>query len=472
MKRIRRVISLFIIVAVLASLAVALSPSRAAAGDRPASDGPFLDGVMNYIQSVFYKEVDRETLLAGAIRGILQALNDPYSEYLPPEAYNGLMQDVGGSFGGIGISITADNGRITVLSPIRGTPAEAAGLLPGDAIVEVDGKSILGISTDEAAGMIRGTPGTKVQLGILRGMNPELIRFEVTRAVINVDPVESKDLGNGMAYIRLTEFNENATAKLDAALKDPLVANAKGLVLDLRNNPGGALDQAISVAERFLPPNAVVVQIVGRNTTEKPRTSLDAKPWGKPLVVLVNKGSASASEILAGALKDFSVATLVGTRTYGKGSVQNVIGMYYGAGMRITVAHFLSPAGNAIDTVGVTPHILAENRALPEKSPYYLGYLDGKRDLKSGSVGLDVAALQDALRFLGYVVDDPQGTYGAASERAVRSFRKSIGLPVNGGFSGSLLNELGKKVQFETRDPSDDIQLKAAIKELSTQIGQ
>jgi carboxyl-terminal processing protease len=306
-------------------------------------------------------EVGPDKLAVHAIDSMVGLL-DPYSEFLSRDAYARLEEDVGGEFGGVGVQIESVDDKLTVVAPIAGTPGERAGILRGDVIVKVDGESIVGESMEEAIKRLRGKPGTTVVIGVERG-DPVVERaFTITRGVIRVESVRGAEMiAPGIGYVRVTVFADRTGEEFETALRD---LRAKGelraLVLDLRNNPGGLLTSAVEVVEPFFRRGDLVVYTEGREKTS--RMELRAKSRGEPLdipvVVLVNGGSASASEIVAGALRDTNRAVLVGEKTFGKGSVQTVFPLRDGAGLRLTTARYFTPGGAVIHEKGIEPDVV------------------------------------------------------------------------------------------------------------------
>ena len=322
-----------------------------------------LERVIEEIQRNYVKEVDRSTLLKGAISGMVEALDDPYSMYMDSSHYQDLKIHTQGTFGGIGITVGVKDKFITVIAPIEGSPGDKAGIRSGDRITRVNGKEIVGLPLDKAVEMIRGPEGTQVTLTILRDQD-QTFEVTVTRATIEVPTVEGKLRDGGIGYIRIYTFNEKTAQRLNEVLKQLKGQGARGIVLDLRHNPGGRLDSAIKVAEAFVP-RGPIVHIVDRHGVKETYNSA-SDGLGLPLVVLVDQGSASASEIVAGAIQDRRLGLLVGGKTFGKGTVQSIIDLEAGTGLKLTTAQYLTPNGRAINDVGLTPDIQVE-RGDPQK---------------------------------------------------------------------------------------------------------
>ena len=311
----------------------------------------------NYVEtnSIAYKD-----LVHGALRGMLQSL-DPHSQFLDADMYNDMKDDTSGQFGGLGIVISMKDGALTIVAPMEDTPGFRAGLLAGDRIMEIDGNHTDGMAMPEAIKLLRGEPGTKVVLRIMRLPSTELITVNIERANIEVATVkDGKMLEEGVAYVRVTQFSEPTADALRTELDRLRGEGLRALVLDLRNNPGGLLSSAIDVAQQFLDRNQVIVSTQGRHPQQNKTYRARGRPRyeGFPMVILVNEGSASASEIVAGALQDHRRAVLVGEKTFGKGSVQSVLPMDEGTAVRLTTAKYYTPSEKVIHERGIEPDIV------------------------------------------------------------------------------------------------------------------
>jgi carboxyl-terminal processing protease len=340
----------------------ATTPATAAAANTYRSLNLFGD-VFEKIRTDYVEKPDDQKLVEAAINGMLTSL-DPHSSYMDAKAFNDMQVQTRGEFGGLGIEVTQENGFIKVVTPIDDTPAAHAGILSGDIIAAIDGEAVDGMTLNQAVDKMRGEPNTVVTLKILRGAKRQARDVKLTRAVIEIKSVRSAKKGDDIGYIRITQFNEQtADGVRDALLKfqtDIPKDKLKGYILDLRNNPGGLLDQSIAVVNAFVD-HGEIVSTRGRNADETMR--YNARPGdlsqGKPLIVLINGGSASASEIVAGALQDHKRATIIGTRSFGKGSVQTIIplGQDNGA-LRLTTARYYTPSGRSIQAQGIEPDIV------------------------------------------------------------------------------------------------------------------
>jgi len=321
----------------------------------------FSDAV-SIIRADYVEAKKSKELIYGALKGMLSSL-DPYSQFMDPDTYNEMKVETEGEFGGIGIEITQKDDLLTIISPIDDTPAYKAGLKAGDKIVKIDGDIIKNLTLVEAVKKLRGKPGTDVNIIILRESEKKLMEFTITRAIIKIASIKKAEmLESGIGYIRLSEFQENTPKDLSDALKKLEADKMKGLILDLRNNPGGLLDVAVDVGGKFIQSGKVVVSTKGRvesqNMEFKSKNSNNHLDY--PMAILVNGGSASASEIVAGALQDYKRAIIIGTKSFGKGSVQTVVPMSDGSAIRLTTSKYFTPKGRSIHGEGITPDIVIE----------------------------------------------------------------------------------------------------------------
>lgn len=340
--------------------------------------------VLELVEGNYVKSVTRQELIDGAIVGMLQQL-DPHSSFLTKEDFKEMQVSTSGEFSGIGIEITVENGRITVISPIDDTPADKAGLRAGDVIVEIEGQSTQDMSLMDAVQRIRGPKGKPVSMTIVhKGSNkPEKLR--IVREAIPIVSVKASEVEPGYLLVRITRFNENTTNELKDAVKNASKAEAplKGIILDLRNNPGGLLDQAVSVSDFFLSKGRIVT-IKGRRDEQRKDfdSKKDSADVSMPVTVVINAGSASASEIVAGALQDNKRALLVGDKTFGKGSVQTVIPLNDGSGVKLTTALYYTPSGRSIQAEGIEPDFKVPLQDLDkEKDLFAQGHQVRERDL-------------------------------------------------------------------------------------------
>ena len=329
----------------------------------PLEDLKTFTEVFSRIKSDYVEPVDDKKLLEDSIQGMLSGL-DPHSSYLDAENFKDVRIETEGQFGGLGIEVTMENGFVKVVAPIEDTPAAQAGLKTGDLIIRLDDKAVKGLTLTDAVRIMRGRPGSDIILTVVREGSNKPLKFTITRAVIKIQSVKSKLLEPGYGYLRITQFQAATTKNLLSAMKKLETENKgrlKGLIVDLRNNPGGVLNTAVSVTDAFLD-SGLIVYTEGRVVDSK--LSFSATPGdlmnGAPIVVLVNGGSASASEIVAGALQDHHRAVVMGTRTFGKGSVQTILPVSNGAALKLTTARYFTPNGRSIQASGIEPDIVTE----------------------------------------------------------------------------------------------------------------
>ena len=325
--------------------------------------------VFDRIRSGYVEDVNSSDLISAAIKGMLTSL-DPHSGYMPPETFEDMQVDTRGAFGGLGIEVTQEDGFVKVVAPMDGTPASQAGIQSGDFITHVNGEAILGLTLSEAVDKMRGPVGSEVSLTIVRNLDQEPFDIVITRDVIKLTAARVR-VEDDVIIVRVTTFNEQTTPNIEKGIKEKIDElsgkdNVSGFVIDLRNNPGGLLSEAISVSDMFLNQGEIV-STRGRNNGQAKRYSASKGDLAesKPIVVLINGGSASASEIVAGALQDHKRAVILGTKSFGKGSVQSVIPLGEDGAMRLTTARYYTPAGRSIQALGVVPDIIVEQ--LPNK---------------------------------------------------------------------------------------------------------
>jgi carboxyl-terminal processing protease len=377
-KKTRMIAGFAVIVAFLSIFII--SSQRHSSAEGKGSDYESIElftDVMAIIKKSYVEDVDTKKLVYGAINGMLSSL-DPHSSFMSPDTYKEMKIDTKGAFGGLGIEISVKDGVLTVISPIEDTPAFKAGIKSGDMILKIDDKFTKDLNINDAVKRMRGPKGTKVILTIMREGFEKPNEFSLVRDIIQVKSVRSNLMDSGYGYVRIAQFQEKTDEDLSKALKTMKEENKgelKGLVLDMRNDPGGLLDQAVKVADHFVPEGQMIVYTEGREKDSK--MQFLAKKGGKepnyPIVVLINGGSASASEIVAGALQDHKRAIILGTQSFGKGSVQTIIPLSDDSGLRLTTARYYTPKGRSIQAKGITPDITVEAVELPKKT--------GKKDL-------------------------------------------------------------------------------------------
>lgn len=347
------------LVLLLLVLTIILTPiaSMAESNIEPEADLDYFLEVKNLIERNYYTKPSEKELMEGAIKGLFWGL-DENSNYYTKEEFQTLLEYISGDFVGIGVYIKEEEGSIIIESPIEGGPAQEAGVKMGDKIVSVDGKNIKDMSTPEVIDLMRGEPNTKVKLGIEREKKP--MTLEVKREIMMINPVEYKILKGNIGYIKINQFNQHTYDNLVPVLSKFYKENISNIVIDLRDNPGGLLDEVVEILELFIPEGPIV-HIKYRGDIERTYYSKLKKPKYK-LAVLINENSASASEIFAGAVQDTKVGTIVGVPSYGKGTVQQIVPLPNGDGMRLTIAEYLTPNKRSINKKGIKPDIIVENK--------------------------------------------------------------------------------------------------------------
>jgi carboxyl-terminal processing protease len=408
--------------------------------------------VKKYVESSYPAEVDAKVLYQGMIRGMLESLGDPYTEYYTEEEFSNLLMALDNAYSGVGVVIEPIGDQARVSSVVKDSPAEKAGLMPGDIILAVDENECT--SALDVATQLRGDPGTSVVVTVNRPSTGELLIFTLSREYITPSSLEVRDLEEGMYYIKISQFTSRTATEFPEEFLKIKENGAKGLVLDLRDNPGGMLDAGNEVAARFIPQGPIV-ELVGKGINQVITNRLDTQPI--PVVVLVNSRTASASEIVAGAVRDYDVGRIVGEKTYGKGVVQRVLGLSEGlGGIKVTIAEYYTPNGTKINGEGLEPDFQVEDKltSVPEDIKF-------ERTFKYGSFGSDVLALQESLTFLGYSVGRCDGIFGNLTDTAIRSFCEDNGIPYNGLVDQDVIFRINSKV-----DSMSDVVLQRGIEVL------
>jgi carboxyl-terminal processing protease len=325
---------------------------------------------LSLVKKNYVEEVDEQDLVYGAIKGMLSSL-DPHSSFMQPKIYKEMKIDTKGEFGGLGIQIGIKDKILTIIAPIEDTPAYKAGVKAGDKIVEIDNESTKDITLHDAVTKLRGRKGTKVTITIVREGLEKPKDITITRDIIKLKSVKSRVLEDGIGYVKLTQFQEKTANDLKKTMRELEQKDITSLVVDLRNNPGGLLKGAVDVTSHFLPAGKLVVYIKDRSGDKKEFHTINGNRYYKdPIIVLVNEGSASASEIVAGALQDWDRAVILGTQTFGKGSVQTVIPLSDGSALRLTTARYYTPKDRSIQTTGITPDIIVKAGVKVEEKPH------------------------------------------------------------------------------------------------------
>ncbi|WDV46045.1 S41 family peptidase [Clostridiaceae bacterium M8S5] len=427
----------------------------------------FLGKLMNYVESRYAGEIDSDKLIEGAIKGVFDQLDD-HSEYFTAEEFKRLNQDTSGNFGGIGVVVATRNGYVTVLSVLEDGPSKRLGIKAKDKIVTVDGTDIKDYNLYDAIVLIRGKVGTTVKIGIVREGQSGIKHYEIKRKLIKSNPISVKTLKNNIGYIKLKRFNANTNEEMTKVLKDFNNKNITKLIVDLRNNGGGYLDQVLKVLQNFVPKGPLVHIKYADGTTNTKESYLSKTKYD--IVVLVNGGSASASEIFAGAIQDSKVGTIIGTKTYGKGSVQDVIPLKNEAGFKVTIAEYFTPNKNKVDKVGITPDIVIEDvfdHLESEIDTALLDRLNKGKEYKVGQVGLEVLVAEEILDYMKYSVSTPDGVFDERTQTALKKFQKANKLTPDGKLSDKTQEALKEALIEYLNSEAMDRQLNKAIEIIS-----
>ena len=469
MKKFHFIMLIFLVVflsAGITTFALAFGDEKAVTVGAERNEFSKLYTAYDTLKNSYFEDVEQEDLINGAINGMVQALDDPYSDYMDTKEAKNFHESISSSFEGIGAEIQELDGFIQIVSPIKESPAEKAGLKPNDKVISVDGKSIQGMSATEAVLLIRGEKGSTVTLSIERPGMAEPMDVSIVRDTIPIETVygEMIEGEEGIAKVQLTSFSENTTKELINTLNELESQGMKGLVLDLRQNPGGLLDQAIAIASLFLPDNEMILQIEDRegNRQEIKSSSSHSNPE-VPLVVIVDKGSASASEILAGAFKESGNITLVGEKTFGKGTVQRAQDFKDGSNLKFTTEKWLTPKGNWIHKKGITPDVEV---ALPDYASLTL--INPESELKLSTSSTEVQTAQKMLKVIGFDPGREDGFFDEKTEQAVKDFQVKEKMDANGILTGESTTRLMQSLREIVQ--SNDTQLQRAVEILKDEM--
>lgn len=428
----------------------------------------FMGRLIQGLREIYKDEISYETLVNGAYEGIFDALGDPYSQYFDTrEESDELEEQVSGEFDGIGIVMESDDGRCKVVSPVANSPAEQAGIQSGDIILTVDGVNLTGKTMDEWKRLIRGEAGTQVTLTIQRGTTT--LKVNVTRDRIRTDAVAWEMMEGNIAYVQIAQFDSDADKEFRKALTAVKEAGAEAMILDLRNNPGGYVNVAVNIANMLIPGEGKVIMEMTRQgeSLGTIETTGAGSKFELPLVLLINEGSASASEIVAGALQDHGVATLVGTTTYGKGIAQSMTNLKNGGTMKVSTYYFTTPNGNTIHKVGISPDVCVINGSglsTEEIAAEYakLAPMTEKVKYYTGQTGLNVYAAQQRLNLLGEKLS-LTGTMDEDTVAAVKKFQKEAGMCPYGGLDYGTMATLERYVMQYLSGETADLQMEKAV---------
>lgn len=452
-------ISLFIVGVLITAVATVAFVKVQSKTAEQSSSFSKIDEVYTNITDNYYKKIDSQKLIDGAISGMLDALDDPYSTYFNQAETKSFNDDISSSFEGIGVEVQMTDKTLTVVSPIGGSPAEKAGLKPNDQILEVDGKSIQGKTLTDATNKIRGEKGTSIILTIQRPGEADTRKVSVTRDTIPIETVDTAMLANKIGHLRINSFSTHTHEEVLAGLKKLDKQGMKGLVVDVRQNPGGLLDQAIDIASLFIEDGKAVVKIENRAGQQQVYNADSSASAGYkvtvPVTVLTDDGSASASEILAGALKESAGATLVGNTTYGKGVMQTAGELDDQSEVKLTTAKWLTPDGNWINKKGIKPDVKVDAPTYGNISLY-----DVTKTYKSGDVSNAVKSIQELLNVFDANLSQTKGSFDEATVVAVKAFQADHKLAQTGEVDAKTSTALITALQ--TKLSENDTQLKKA----------
>ncbi|ARK23466.1 peptidase S41 [Sporosarcina sp. P37] len=400
----------------------------------------------------YFDDVDDQVVIDGAINGMVDSLGDPYSDYLNEKEAKQLNESISSSFEGIGAEIQESNGYISIVSPIKNSPAEKAGLLPNDVVLSVDGESIQGMSSSEAVLLIRGEKGSTVTLSVRRGEKSDPFDVKIVRDVIPINTVYAEMLDDNIAHINITSFSEHTYEELLEAFNEMTDKGMEGVLIDVRQNPGGILSGAIDISDLFVEKGKILFQTEEKGMAPEAYPASDGQKVTVPVALIVDEGSASASEILAGALKESAGIPIVGVKTFGKGTVQTPTQLPDGSNLKLTTAKWLTPDGNWIHKKGIEPDV-----NVPYPSYASLPYLDSSEKMDEGLVSPSVQAAEEMLEAVGYDPGEADGLYDSNTTEAVKALQKDLSQDQTGVLTGDTTIGLMQKLRDKMKE--DDPQL-------------
>lgn len=430
------------------------------------SESKKLGTTLSLIESNYYQTVDREKLIDGAVNGMMEALGDPYSNYMGKETAEKFEESIEGSFSGIGAEVSSDNGKVVVVSPIKGSPAEKAGIQAKDIILSVNGETLEGLELNDAVAKIRGPKGSAATLKIQRTGTAEPLEFVITRDDVRLETVYATMDKDKIGVIEVTQFSQNTADRFKEELTKLETQGMKGLVIDVRNDPGGVLPVVIEMAEQFVPAGKAIVQVEDKNKQREVSTSKGSSK-AYPVVVLMNKGSASASEIMAGALQQSAGAKLIGDNSFGKGTVQTSFDKQLGDGslLKITIAKWLTPDGTWIHGKGIKPDI-----AVAQPDYFSVAPINKSVTLQYNMNSTDVKSAQTMLDGLGYKPGRKDGYFDTGTKEAVKKFQSASKLQATGVIDAKTAEALELALIKVIQDPANDNQRNKGIEEIQKEI--
>jgi carboxyl-terminal processing protease len=435
-------------------------------GGLKAEETRKLGAAIDLIEGNYYKDIDRSALVDGAINGMMQALSDPYSTYMGQETAQQFEETIEGSFSGIGAEVSLENGNVVIVSPIKGSPAEKAGIRSKDVIISVNGESLAGLELNAAVAKIRGVKGSTAKIKVKRNGVANPIEYAIVRDDVALETVNATLKDNGIGVIEITQFSLNTATRFKEELSKLEKQGMKGLVIDVRNNPGGVLSVVIDISQQFVSKGEMIVQVEDKNgKREKSLSKGSSKSY--PVTLLMNKGSASASEILAGALQQSAGVILVGENSFGKGTVQTSFDKQLGDGslLKITIAKWLTPDGTWIHEKGIKPDI-----AVSQPSYFSVAPINKEKTLKYNMNSEDVKSAQVMLNGLGYAPGRTDGYFDQGTLKAVKNFQTSQKLKSDGFIDVKTAEALEVVLIKHIQDPLNDKQMKQGIAEVQKEI--
>lgn len=429
----------------------------------PPQDVQKIESVFSFITTNYFQKVDQQKLTNGAIKGMVDSLKDPFSSYMDPQTATQFTQSLSSSFQGIGAEVQLDNGVVTVVSPIKGSPADKAGLKPHDQILAVDGKSLQGLSLDQAVSKIKGKKGTAVKLTVKRPSVTQPLTFNIKRGDVPLKTVSSKTYtknGKLIGYIAIQSFSENTDKEFATALKTLEGKHIKGLIIDVRGDPGGYLLAVRHIASDLIVSSKPIVQIEDRNGKKQLLTSSLKQKKPYPIVDMIDGGSASAAEILSAALNEAGGYPLVGVKSFGKGTVQSPVQMKDGSELKLTMYKWLTPDGNWIHKKGIQPTYKVQEPSYFFATPLNV---NANQPLKMDMTSLDIADAQKMLKGIGFDPGREDGYFDDATQTAVKAYQRTHQLTETGEIDVKTAASLQTSLLKAVNDPSNDLQLQEAL---------